>query len=518
MALRLILGNSGSGKSFQLYQHIIAESQQNPQKEYLVIVPEQFTMQTQKDLVTMHPNKGIMNIDVLSFARLAHRIFEEVGQSHRAVLDDEGKNLILRKIAGAYEKDLKVLGGNLKKQGYISEVKSVISEFAQYGVDGTDLEDLIGGMKENSYLAWKLTDIQILSEGFYRYLSDKYITKEELLYVLRQVAGKSEILKDAVIALDDCFAYNAEKLSGIDLIVIGTSDLEKSKDFFVTHMELNVVAEGTMDAASVKALYGQEGEAKYAMVMNNVNSTKLMLIEFSEKTGKTTREGFHAWDYGYFDVAWRCNDIDAMYEELTGAGYSFECEPFSYTTSWSGNAVAECVAYGPDGVPTTMILKTTQEFDTKFYNMVDAVLVVDDMASAVDWYTNVMGMELVYDAPVEKGLVDRVLGIEGTDITVRMGYFYGSYANGQSTLIEILDYSEPGVSMTEQGGSVPGNGGIFTQAFETKDLDKLLARCEAFGYKTASERTTVTLESVGEIDTVLVSGVNGTLYQFYQVK
>ena len=138
-----------------------------------------------------------------------------------------------------------------------------------------------------------------------------------------------------------------------------------------------------------------------------------------------------------------------------------------------------------------------------------AVLVVDDMASAVDWYTNVMGMDLVYDAPVEKGLVDRVLGIEGTDITVRMGYFYGSYANGQSTLIEILDYSEPGVSMTEQGGSVPGNGGIFTQAFETKDLDKLLARCEAFGYKTASERTTVTLESVGEIDTVLVSGNYG---------
>ena len=207
-----------------------------------------------------------------------------------------------------------------------------------------------------------------------------------------------------------------------------------------------------------------------------------------------------------------------MYEELTGAGFSFECEPFIYTTSWSFNDVAECVAYVPDGVPTTMILKTTQEFDTKFYNMVDAVLVVDDMASAVDWYTNVMGMDLVYDAPEEKGLVDRVLGIEGTDITVRMGYFYGSYANGQSTLIEILDYSEPGVSMTEQGGSVPGNGGIFTQAFETKDLDKLLARCEAFGYKTASERTTVTLESVGEIDTVLVSGVNGTLYQFYQVK
>jgi len=308
-----------------------------------------------------------------------------------------------------------------------------------------------------------------------------------------------------------------EKLSGIDMIVISASDLEDSLNFFENHMELKVVGRGTLDAQACKAIYGMEGEAQYAVVMNDVNSTRLVFIEFAEKPTKNARDGYNSWDYGYFDVAWRCNDIDAIYEELTADGYTFECEPFSYTTSWSGNPVAECVAYGPDGVPTTMILKTTQEFDTKFYNMVDAVLVVDDMESAVDFYTGVMGMELVYDEPVEKGLVDRVLGIEGTDITVRMGYFYGSYENGQSTLIEILDYSEDGVSMTETGGSVPQNGGIFAHAFETKDLDALLARCEEKGYKTYGERATMTIETVGTIDSVLVSGVNGTLYQFYQV-
>ena len=50
---------------------------------YYVIVPEQFTMQTQKTLVEMHPQKGILNIDVLSFERLAYRIFEEVGGDTR---------------------------------------------------------------------------------------------------------------------------------------------------------------------------------------------------------------------------------------------------------------------------------------------------------------------------------------------------------------------------------------------------------------------------------------------------
>ena len=111
MSLQFIFGNSGSGKSHWLYQSIIEDSIKHPEKNYLVLVPEQFTMQTQKDLCLMHPRGGIMNIDVLSFGRLAHRVFEEVGRDSLPVLDDEGKNLVLRKIAGNFEDELTVLKG-----------------------------------------------------------------------------------------------------------------------------------------------------------------------------------------------------------------------------------------------------------------------------------------------------------------------------------------------------------------------------------------------------------------------
>ena len=120
MPLQFIFGPSGSGKSTYLYQHVIEESMRFPERNYIVLVPEQFTMQTQKDLVMMHPRHGIMNIDVLSFGRLAYRVFEETGGETLPVLDDEGKNLILRKIAADYEEELKVLRGNMKKLGYIS--------------------------------------------------------------------------------------------------------------------------------------------------------------------------------------------------------------------------------------------------------------------------------------------------------------------------------------------------------------------------------------------------------------
>ena len=129
-----------AGKSYQAYQEIIRESMEHPERNFLVIVPEQFTMQTQKELVTMHPRKGILNIDVLSFQRLAYRVFEEVGADKRSVLEETGKSLLLRKAAMEHREELKVLGSNLEKPGYIARVKSMISELTQYDVSQEQME------------------------------------------------------------------------------------------------------------------------------------------------------------------------------------------------------------------------------------------------------------------------------------------------------------------------------------------------------------------------------------------
>ena len=89
MALRFIIGNSGAGKSYTAFQHVIREAGKHPDIIYYVIVPEQFTMQTQKTLVEMHPDKGILNIDVLSFERLAFRV---LGGSGRRYAPHSGGN------------------------------------------------------------------------------------------------------------------------------------------------------------------------------------------------------------------------------------------------------------------------------------------------------------------------------------------------------------------------------------------------------------------------------------------
>lgn len=202
MALQFIMGPPGSGKSHYLYEKVTKESLEHPEINYIVLVPEQFTMQTQKDLVLSSPRKGIMNVDVLSFGRLAYRVFEETGGNQRTVLDDVGKSFVLRKIAGDLESELRVLGSNLKKTGYIGEVKSVISEFTQYDIQEETLEQMLQSTGESSNLYYKLQDIQKIYRGFQAYLQERYITGEELLDLLCTVVGKSKLLKDSVIVLD----------------------------------------------------------------------------------------------------------------------------------------------------------------------------------------------------------------------------------------------------------------------------------------------------------------------------
>ena len=202
MSLRFYFGPSGSGKSHRIYEEIMQRAVQEPGRNFLIIVPDQFTMQTQKDLVMRSDRGGILNIDVLSFGRLSHRILEEVGTKEMPVLDDTGKSLVLQKIAADLKEQLPAMGSLLHKQGYIHEVKSAISEFMQYGISTQDMDKLIASAEKRGALAMKLRDLKTLYRGFQDYIRDHFITTEETLDVLRRSLVKSKILPDSVVVFD----------------------------------------------------------------------------------------------------------------------------------------------------------------------------------------------------------------------------------------------------------------------------------------------------------------------------
>ena len=263
MSLQFIIGNSGAGKSFTAYQKVIREAIDHPEKMFYVIVPEQFTMQTQKILVEMHPQKGILNIDVLSFERLAYRIFEEVGGDTRKVLEETGKNMILQKMVQMNQKKLTYLKNQMKKSGYLDEVKSLISEFMQYEVHEEELDKMIEDASDKPLLQMKLKDVAVLYEAFRDYLSDHFMTAEEVLEVLAKEIPFSKKLKGSTVVLDGYTGFTpvqhtvirellavCERVSVTVTMDVREQLLAKGKPhelFYMSHKMIRALSEFTKD-------------------------------------------------------------------------------------------------------------------------------------------------------------------------------------------------------------------------------------------------------------------------------
>ncbi len=264
MALTFIYGNSGCGKSEYMYRKIADMAEHAPYQHYFVVVPEQFTMSAQRSLVDHSSSGVILNIDVVSFERLAYRVFDELGV-HRTVMEETGKSLVLRRIAEREEQDLTYLRRSLTKMGYIGELKSVLSELMQYGISPDDLEDFLGLLDPDSALCRKLSDILKIYRSFEDYLEGGYVTAERVLDLLCAVAGESALLKGAVFFFDGYTGFTPVQMNLIrrlmhfasDLYVTVTLDVREPlyapariEDlFYMSHRMVNSLANAAVEAS-----------------------------------------------------------------------------------------------------------------------------------------------------------------------------------------------------------------------------------------------------------------------------
>ena len=209
MSYRFMFGPSGSGKSSALQEMLLTKAGQaihtgDLSENYVLLVPDQYSMQTQKEIVLRAARKGILNIDVLSFGRLTHKIFEEVGAPERAALDETGKTLLLKRAAETCADSLCILGKSIHYPGMIAEVKSVLSEFMQYRITEEELGHMLDFAKERGQgaLSARLKDLRTLYSAFMKAKRDRFITSEETLDLLAEAIPSSDWVKRSEFVLD----------------------------------------------------------------------------------------------------------------------------------------------------------------------------------------------------------------------------------------------------------------------------------------------------------------------------
>lgn len=214
MGLRFIIGRAGTGKTTLCMEEIIRQ-QNTGTKRQVLIVPEQFTSQAERDLIEKTGRNAILTAEVLSFGRLAHRVFSKKGIGSRVPLGDIGKSMALRKILLQEKDHISYFQSVMDKPGFIDHLGLTISEFFQYRISPEMTETLADSETLSHSAKEKLKDLTLIHRSYLEFLKQEYISADETLGLLAERLDDSLGFEHTEFWLDGFYGFTPQEYSVI---------------------------------------------------------------------------------------------------------------------------------------------------------------------------------------------------------------------------------------------------------------------------------------------------------------
>lgn len=210
--MKIVYGRAGSGKSYFCMNEIKEQLESDVSNTLIYIVPEQYSLGAEFELSNVLSRNGTINIQVLSFKRLAYRLFNELGYMKPA-FSKASKSMLIYYIMTKQEKNLKVLKGVSKNRGIVNTICDTISELKRYNISWEKLQDI---KIENEYLMLKLHDITLIYKAYEEFIENDYIDIDNNLTTLSKLISKSNMLKNAKIWIDEFDTFTPQEFSIIE--------------------------------------------------------------------------------------------------------------------------------------------------------------------------------------------------------------------------------------------------------------------------------------------------------------
>ncbi len=185
-----------------------------------LLVPDQYTLQAERNAIAHLKVKGLMDLEVLSFSRLAGRILAETGGSRRTPVDKHGRHMLLVKIMKAHEEELLAFRGMGSSHSFIDMTNNFISEMKQYNSSPEEIKRIAEDLEESSLLRRKLNDIAVLFESYEEQIKDKYIDTEDHLNLFISKIGQSSLVKDAEFWVSGFDSFTPKSVKIIEEIAL----------------------------------------------------------------------------------------------------------------------------------------------------------------------------------------------------------------------------------------------------------------------------------------------------------
>ena len=209
--LQIFYGRESIEKEKFIYEDI----RKNPGRT-IVIVPDQYTLEAEKQAFLFLHAESMMDVEIIGMSRLGSRLLSQQGGGSKTFIDKYGRHMLLTQIAGKCEDKLQVFKGSLRKPAFIEMTNNFISEMKQYNVNPQDLAELSQALSEESVLRAKLDDLVLIFSEYQKKIKDRYTDSEDYIDLYM-----SKIRSSAWISESRIWVYGFDSFAPKALDVLG---------------------------------------------------------------------------------------------------------------------------------------------------------------------------------------------------------------------------------------------------------------------------------------------------------
>jgi ATP-dependent helicase/nuclease subunit B len=222
--LHIVFGRSGSGKTVyaQKKAHEAAKS-----GRVVLIVPEQFTFETERSLVRSFGAKSCIEIETLSFSRLSQRVMSECGGFACRYIDDCGRNVLMRLALRQVSDMLRVYSKQAETSAFVKTMVGAVAEYKMCGIDA-DMLDNTAKRADSALLRLKLSDIAIIMRTYCALLENSFADPYDDLTRLAKKLDDYAFFEGKTVVIDGFKGFTVQERKVIERI------LSQAREVYVT--------------------------------------------------------------------------------------------------------------------------------------------------------------------------------------------------------------------------------------------------------------------------------------------
>ena len=223
--LTFILGRAATGKSYKITEQIASCVEKG--KSPILIVPEQFSFESEKRILERLGDSGAQEVRVLSFTRLCDEIERIEGGICGKTLTDADRLILMSRAVKQSASELQIWNKYARSTGFVRMICDVIGEFKINAITAQDIAK-IAEQTDDEALKRKLYDASTIFSNYEILLAERFVDPTDRLTKLYYTLEHSDYFKGSTVFFDSFKGFTGQQFRIIDRILSSASDVTVS--------------------------------------------------------------------------------------------------------------------------------------------------------------------------------------------------------------------------------------------------------------------------------------------------